>query len=145
MLELKLPSFSTPNILESNLSKVFDLKNIDWLGHKDDISNYVSAADVVILPSLMEGLGGALLEAYHRGKPVIGSNVGGMPEVISSETGFLHEPDNATALADAIEKIARDRALYERLKHGAEEASARYSPEENALRYIEIYRKIANP
>lgn len=122
-----------------------DLKNIDWLGHKDDISNYVSAADVVILPSLMEGLGGALLEAYHRGKPVIGSNVGGMPEVISSKTGFLHEPDNATALADAIEKIARDRALYERLKHGAEEASARYSPEENALRYIEIYRKIANP
>lgn len=120
------------------------LRNIDWLGHKDDVSNYISAADIVVLPSLMEGLGGALLEAYHRGKPVIGSAVGGMPEIISSETGFLHEPHDATTLAAHIEKMANDENLYRRLCEGAQKASAQYSPEENAIRYIEIYRKVLN-
>lgn len=129
--------------LENELKeRARDLKNVDWLGHKDDISNYVSAADVVILPSLMEGLGGALLEAYHRGKPVIGSNVGGIPEVISPETGFLHEPHDAATLAAHIEKMAGDSALYKRLCEGAGKAAAHYSPEENATRYIGIYQKI---
>lgn len=129
--------------LENELrEKSRDLKNVDWLGHKDDISNYISAADVVILPSLMEGLGGALLEAYHRGKPVIGSDVGGIPEVISPETGFLHAPCDALALAAHIEKMARDPALYKRLCEGAGRAAAHYSPEGNAERYIGIYRKI---
>lgn len=121
-----------------------DLKNVTWCGHKDDISNYVQAANVVILPSLVEGLGSSLLEAYHRGKPVVGANIDGIPEVvIPGETGFLHDPHDAASLAEYIEKMYKDAALYAHLCDGAKAAAGQYSPQTNAKAYVELYRSIA--
>lgn len=125
--------------------KSSDLKNLTWFGHKNDISNYVQAADVVILPSFLEGLGSSLLEAYHRGKPVIGSNVGGIPEVVApGETGFLHEPEDAEALAAHIERMNNDSALYAHLCEGAQKAAEKFSPIFNAKSYLEIYQGIVS-
>ena len=78
-------------------------------GHIKDDAMYrsaISACDVFVLPSEYEAFGIVLAEAMACEKPCIGTNVGGIPEVISDgETGFIVEYDDVDALADAISTI----------------------------------------
>jgi glycosyltransferase involved in cell wall biosynthesis len=81
-----------------------------------------AAAHVVVLPSILdsrsdtEGLGVVLLEAMSHGVPVIGSRVGGIPDIIvDGETGLLVAPGDPTALAAALQRLAEDRGLAARL------------------------------
>jgi glycosyltransferase involved in cell wall biosynthesis len=72
----------------------------------------VQRADVVVLPSLSEGLPIALLEAMAIGRAVVASNVGGIPEVVQDgETGLLTAPADAQALSTAIVQLLKDAAL----------------------------------
>ena len=67
-----------------------------------DIASVLSTIDVVVLPSLWEGLPVSLLEAMAMKKPVIASAVGGIPEVVvPGKTGTLIPPQDAQALANA--------------------------------------------
>jgi len=93
--------------LEFKLKKIVrDLgieDNLQFLGYRNDIYNLINMSDIVVLSSRTEGLGLALLEAMAFKKPVIGSNVGGIPEIIEDgKTGFLVPPNNPEALAGSI-------------------------------------------
>jgi glycosyltransferase involved in cell wall biosynthesis len=74
----------------------------DWLDH----------TDVYIQPSFTEGLPRGIIEAMSRACPVIGSKVGGIPELLPPVR--LHQPGNASDLAEAIELLANDRSAMER-------------------------------
>jgi len=81
-----------------------------------------------VLASTIEGLPLAILEAMRHGRPVIATNVGGIPEVINDQKNGLLVPANSSAIADAIMKILSDHDLAERLGHeGAEEVYRRFS------------------
>lgn len=87
-------------------------KNIEFLGHRNDIYPLMKASNLVVLPSYREGLGLTLLEAMALKKPVIATNVGGIPEVvIDGKTGILIPPGNAIELSNAIIKIVQDEDL----------------------------------
>jgi glycosyltransferase involved in cell wall biosynthesis len=65
--------------------------------------------DMLVLPSLNEGMGRVLVEAMAAGKPVVASRVGGIPDlVIHGKTGFLVPPADEKALADGIKKLLDD-------------------------------------
>lgn len=87
---------------------VYDRKlenNVVFLGHLDQrtLALYMQNCMVLVLPSLSEGLGRVLIEAMACGKPVIGTNVGGIPELIKDgENGFLISPNEPYILADRI-------------------------------------------
>ncbi len=84
----------------------------------DDLPSYYAAADFAVLPSRnsSEGFGLVLLEAMACGKAVIGSRVGGIPEVVDNlRNGILAEPMNPRSLADAIEILYADDELRERM------------------------------
>lgn len=66
------------------------------------IAAHYQAASLLVHPSRSEGLPCVLVEALLSGCPVVASNVGGISELVSAETGVLVEPDNAEALAQAI-------------------------------------------
>lgn len=66
-------------------------------------------ADLFIMPSRTEGLPRALIEAMARGLPAIGSNVGGIPELLSSE--FLFEKENISELAELLARVIPDYSL----------------------------------
>lgn len=66
------------------------------------IAAYYQAASLLVHPSRSEGLPCVLVEALLSGCPVVATNVGGISELVSAETGALVEPDNAEALAQAI-------------------------------------------
>jgi glycosyltransferase involved in cell wall biosynthesis len=85
---------------------------VKFLGWRDDIPEIMPVFDLFALPSLNEGMGRVLVEAMASGKPVVGSNVGGIPDLIKSgENGFLVEPRDVNGLAAAIEKLLLDKNM----------------------------------
>jgi glycosyltransferase involved in cell wall biosynthesis len=71
----------------------------------DKMPGFLNSADVIVIPSLMEATSVAGLEAMACELPIVASNVGGLPEIISSETGRLVPPRQPEALAEAISAI----------------------------------------
>jgi glycosyltransferase involved in cell wall biosynthesis len=72
-------------------------------------------ADVFVMPSRYEGFGIPYIEAMRYGTPVIGTLVGGVPEVVPEGTGLLVPPEDATALAAALARLADDPAERARM------------------------------
>jgi glycosyltransferase involved in cell wall biosynthesis len=71
----------------------------------DDVAVWMAAADLVTLPSYMEGCPNVVLEALASGRPVVAANVGGIPEILSSECGQLVPPRDSSALAQALVSV----------------------------------------
>ncbi|MGZ3420728.1 MAG: glycosyltransferase family 4 protein [Polyangiales bacterium] len=111
------------------------------LGRRNDIPELISLADLVVLPSLAESFGFAILEALAMGKPVVGSTTGGIPEVVG-DAGLLVPPADAPALAEAMLGILRDR---ERAHAMAERGRARldvFSVEKMMSGYEAVYERV---
>jgi teichuronic acid biosynthesis glycosyltransferase TuaC len=68
----------------------------------DEVADWMAAADVVTLPSYMEGCPNVILEALACGRPVVATNVGGIPEIMNDECGYLVPPRDSGALAEAL-------------------------------------------
>lgn len=89
--------------LELTAEKLGIHKKALFIGFREDIHDILAASDVVVLSSLTEGLPLVALEAMSVGKPLVGTAVGGIPEVvIDRETGFLIPPRKPIPLANAI-------------------------------------------
>ena len=71
----------------------------------DDVAVWMAAADLVTLPSYMEGCPNVILEALASGRPVVATNVGGIPEILSDECGRLVPPRDSGALAQAVAAV----------------------------------------
>lgn len=84
---------------------------VSFLGRRDDVQNILSQVDVCVMPSLVEGLPMVMLESLSVGTPVLGTTVGGIPDVIvDGENGILVKSANTNELQDAIAKCIADRA-----------------------------------
>ena len=97
----------------------------------------LDAATVLVLPSRSEGLGRVGVEAFCRGRGVVGSRVGGIPDLVTDgETGMLVLPGDPGALADALVAVLEDRALAARLGTAAHTAIQPWlaTPEDYARR-----------
>lgn len=95
----------------------FNLQNqVKLVGHIKEISSFLLGVDVLLLPSYSEGLGTVLLEAAYAGCALIGSQVGGIPEVIvNNKTGLLVQPKNIEDLALAMETMMTNISLRQSL------------------------------
>jgi glycosyltransferase involved in cell wall biosynthesis len=99
----------------------------------------LAAANVFVLPSVIDPDGGmdnlptVIMEAMAAGLPVVSTDIGGIPEmVIENETGFLAQPGDAAAMADAINKIIGDTSVARRLgQSGYVRARTLFSIEKN--------------
>lgn len=90
-------------VLEKQAQRLDLGQQVFFTGYKEEIKELLSIVDIFVLPSLSEGLGIALLEAMAMGKPVIGSQVGGIPEVIQpGVNGYLFPPADFICLTEAI-------------------------------------------
>ena len=120
-----------------------NINNIELLGkkHQKEVSEYIKRCSFLILPSLSEGLGMVLLEAMASGKPVIGTNVGGIPELIKNEyNGFLVEAKNPYTLREKINILVENKDLREKMGKNGKIFSKRFSWENTAKNVNEIYR-----
>lgn len=83
--------------------------NIHFLGWREDVPELVHMLDILVLPSFNEGMGRVIIEAMAASKPVIGSNVGGIPDLIEHEVnGLLFPVGNTAALSGSILRLLAD-------------------------------------
>ena len=115
-----------------------------FLGRLPDetIPDVYAASDLFCLPSKLEGFGLVYVEAAYRGVPSIGTNVGGVPDVIvDGETGLLVPVGDVAALAAAIARLRDDGALRARLGEAARtRAYAEFTVERMTERYANVFR-----
>jgi glycosyltransferase involved in cell wall biosynthesis len=82
---------------------------VRFLGFQRNVLGFMAAADLVVNPSLTEGLPNVVLEAFTTGTPVVATDVGGVNELVTpGRTGWLVPPGDARALAGTIEKALED-------------------------------------
>lgn len=84
---------------------------------------FMQSLNVFVLPSLTEGTPNSIMEAMAYGLPIISTTVGGIPDVVTAETGILIPPEDTEALAGAMLRLAADPALRTRM---GEAAKSRY-------------------
>ncbi|MFZ5759467.1 MAG: glycosyltransferase family 4 protein [Thermodesulfobacteriota bacterium] len=121
-----------------------DLANLTMLGHVDDIGNYLAALDLLVFPSLHEGMGSTILEAMQHEVPVVAAKAGGIPDLIEDGvTGLLVAPGNAQALAAAIRALLERPELARSLAREARGQLSRFSPQAMAGRYLELYQSLS--
>ena len=86
-----------------------------WL-EPEAVSEQLDAATVLVLPSWPEGLGRVIIESFARGRAVVATDGGGIPDLVTHEVeGLLVPPADSTALAAALERVLADRELAERM------------------------------
>ena len=88
-----------------------NIEDVIFTGSRSDVENIIPSCDVLVLPSFSESFGLVLIEALACGKPVIGSNVGGISEIINRDVGLLVNPNDAKSISNAIDKVIKDDNL----------------------------------
>jgi glycosyltransferase involved in cell wall biosynthesis len=123
-----------------------DADRVRWLGwlERPRVAGALAGADIVVLPSISEGLPMVLLEALALGRPVVATRVGGIPEVIRDDVeGALVEPGDALALAHAIAALAEDPARRARLGRAALDRAAELARDDEPYRRLDaLYREL---
>ncbi len=108
---------------------------------KEQVAEYMSQCDFLILPSLSETFGCVLIEAMACGKPVVATNNSGPQEIVTPQTGILVEPANSEVLKDAIDYMLDNYCSYS-ANEISQYAFETFSLESAGKKLNEIYGKI---
>jgi glycosyltransferase involved in cell wall biosynthesis len=107
----------------------------------EEVARALDEASVLLLPSFSEGLPRVAMEAFARGRPVVGARAGGIPDIVEDGVnGLLVAPRDPRSIAEATLRVLDDRTLRERLAAGAASSAPRWlqTPEEFARRMREL-------
>jgi glycosyltransferase involved in cell wall biosynthesis len=115
-----------------------------FLGYQEDVAQFYAAFDALILPSANEGTPVSAIEALAGGRPVVATDVGGVPDVVRDGVdGFLVEPGDVDAMADRLAQLAADADLRRRMgEAGAESVRERYAVERLLDDVDALYRRL---
>jgi L-malate glycosyltransferase len=120
---------------------------VEFVGKQpqSQIRDYLSVADLLLLPSQTESFGLVALEAMACEVPVLATNVGGIPEVVEDgETGFLFEVGDVDRMAEAAMRVLTDDGLRGALGRNGRMVAARFATEKIIPQYEELYRSVIN-
>jgi glycosyltransferase involved in cell wall biosynthesis len=121
------------------LKRLLQLPNVTWEAElsPEEVAAELDSATALVLPSRREGMGRVVVEAFCRGRAVIGARGGGIEDlVVDGENGLLVPPNDAGALAAALVSVLSNAELAERLGFAARLGSEQWyaSPPEYATR-----------
>lgn len=105
-------------------------ESVNFLGYQEDVDRYLNEADIFCLTSNYEGLPISIIEAMRLCLPVVATNVGGIPELVSTENGFLVERKDYLKLAENLDKMIDDNLLESLGLKSYEKAKSLFSIEE---------------
>lgn len=135
-----------PETVAAHYPGQIDGSGVEVVGQlsKTQVCPMLQSSDVVIIPSMFEGLPNAAMEASATGAALIGSRVGGIPEVIrDGQTGLLVERNNARELADKIKMLITNGGLAAQMgRAGRTYMEERFDSAQFAQGYINLYGKM---
>jgi len=116
-------------------------KSVRFLGKIESVAPLLAAADLFLLPTDVESFGLSALEALASGTPVIGTNVGGLPEVVQDgATGVLCGVGDVDGMASAAVELLRDPGKWRAMSEAAAaDARARFAMDDIVQRYEDLY------
>jgi len=117
---------------------------VSFLGFRQDAAALMKASDLIVLPSLEEGLPVVLLEALALARPVVATAVGGVPGVVRhQETGLLVPPKDQKQLAEAMLYLLRNPEMGQKLaENGRRLVSQQFNVKTTAHKIAQVYREV---
>ncbi|MBC7329579.1 glycosyltransferase [bacterium] len=127
--------------VENRVKKLGLEEKVFFWGWRSDIPEILADCDIFALSSDWEGFGIVLIEAMASGKPIVATDVGGIPEVVEDEiTGILVPPRDPEALANAILRLAKDEKLRKEFgERGREKAIKEFDIKIAVKNYERVY------
>jgi glycosyltransferase involved in cell wall biosynthesis len=132
------------DLLQQRLTSMSGRMPVKWLRYVDsrDLMPIIQSAKALVFPSLSEGFGLPVLEAFASRIPVITSNTSSLPEV-AGEAAILVDPLSSDAIAHAMRTLAEDSTLCSSLVEKGAIQVAGFTWEQTAKKTLEVYRKIS--
>jgi len=129
--------------LKKMASKLGMKEKVKFLGWRPDVAEVMSAFDLFVLPSLNEGMGRVLVEAMALGKPIVASDVGGIPAlVLHGENGYLVFPGDAEHLSAAISDLLENPEKRKSMGENGKKIAADYSADAMVQKIDQLYRTV---
>jgi glycosyltransferase involved in cell wall biosynthesis len=126
------------------MASSLEIKNVMFLGWRQDVPEVMSTFDIFVLPSLNEGMGKVLVEAMALGKPIVASDVGGIPDlVINNYNGLLVPPADVEGLVKSINYLLDDSIKRKEMGDRGKVVAADYSAEKMIEKIDRLYDDIA--
>ncbi|WP_180117729.1 glycosyltransferase family 4 protein [Acinetobacter sp. YH12096] len=132
------------SLTEQELNEWVQKGDLEWWGHQNNMSEVLSQATVVVLPSYREGMPKVLLEAQALGRPIVTTDVPGCREAIENgKTGFLAQVKDEHSLANAIEKmIINDELCLEFSRNARALAEHKFDIKQVVKTHMNIYENL---
>jgi glycosyltransferase involved in cell wall biosynthesis len=119
--------------------------NVKFLGWRDDVEKIMPLFDIFVLPSLNEGMGRVLVEAMAAARPVVASEVGGIPDLVKpGENGILVPPGNTQALAAGIMQLIDQPKKAKKMGQLGRRLSRNYMLETMIQKIEDLYEELLN-
>jgi glycosyltransferase involved in cell wall biosynthesis len=117
---------------------------VKFLGWRNDIEQVLPLFDILVLPSLNEGMGRVLVEAMAAGKPIVASKVGGIPDLVKHDhNGLLVPPGNEKALAASIKQLINDPRKAKMMGQRGRELCTQFSLEAMLEKVDKLYCELS--
>lgn len=128
----------------TDMSSSLGIKDhVKFLGWRLDVADVMATFDIFVLPSLNEGMGKVLVEAMAMRKPIIASNVGGIPDLVNHGlNGLLFPPADADAMADAIVTLHGEPSKAKRMAEKGKVIAAGYRADAMIQKIDRLYDEI---
>jgi glycosyltransferase involved in cell wall biosynthesis len=130
--------------LETLAKQLHISKNVIFCGFQENVTEFYPLIDIVVLPSVTEGLPIVLLEALAYSKPIVATRVGGIPEVITNDkTGILVEPQNPSQLAEGIIRVLENSEDANRMaSEGRKLVEEHFNSKDLSKKIEKIYQEV---
>ncbi|MBU1007671.1 glycosyltransferase [Candidatus Dependentiae bacterium] len=122
-----------------------EIKFIPYTNDDTIVAQYYQLSDVYVHPAKAETFPNSILEALACGLPVIATNVGGIPEQITQDTGILYKQQNAADLSQKIISLSQNKSIRKQMGVSArKDAEKRFDLEKQTKQYLNWYQQILN-
>lgn len=119
-------------------------QQVEFWGFRTDIPEILARLDILVLPSLQEPFGKIVIEAMAMKKPVVASNVGGVPEIVEDgKTGLLVPLADSGAICQALQQLIGDREVREQMgREGRKRVEQMFSLEKHVHQIEQVYEEV---